>query len=66
MMCQMPTDLAGIKGKTIRKKRKWLTTEYINIPQEIITKLRLIMLMGDVMFVNLVPFSVTFRRVLVC
>ena len=55
-------DLAGIREKTLRKKPERLLTDYVDIPMEIKIYLKGITLTGDVLFVNKIPFIVTFGR----
>ena len=55
-------DFADIRRKTVRQKLEWVTIEYINMLQDLLTKLRVTMLMGDVMLVYWVPFFVTFGQ----
>ena len=55
-------DLAEINGKTMKKKPQRVVTDYVDIPIEIKMHLQKITLTGNVMFVNKIPFLVSFKR----
>ena len=55
-------DLANIKGKTVRRRPEHVSTEIINIPQQILENQSNVTLSADVMFVNGVPFLVSSSR----
>ena len=55
-------NLAGIRGKTTRRKPERVRTDYVRIPKEFIEMHRSVTLMADVMFVNKIAFLVTFSR----
>ena len=52
-------DLAGVRGKTVRRKPERVVMNYVETPPEIRRRLSQITLTGDVMFVNKLPFFVT-------
>ncbi len=49
-------DLAGIRGRTVRRPTEYVTTNYVQIPRAILERHQLVTLTVDVMFVNGVPF----------
>ena len=55
-------DLAGVKGKTVRKKPGAVRPEYVKIPREVFERIKDVTLTADVMFVNGLPFLVTSSR----
>ncbi|KAL7460225.1 hypothetical protein ACHAXS_000688, partial [Conticribra weissflogii] len=55
-------DLDGLRGKTTQWKPERVLTEYVEIPRELIGANKYVVLGGDVMFVNGVPFLVTAAR----
>jgi len=55
-------DLPGIRGKTVRRKPEHVRTDYVAIPQALITANAEVMLVADVMFVNGIPFLITLSR----
>ena len=55
-------NLAGLRGKTTRKKSERVTTDYVKISKEFLRMHEYITLMADVMFVNNIGFVVTFGR----
>lgn len=55
-------DLANIRGKTVRRKPHHVSTELVEIPQQILSTQRNVTLSADVMFVNQVPFLVSSSR----
>jgi hypothetical protein len=55
-------DLAGVRGRTVRKTPVPVTTDYVQIPRGILERHRLVVLAVDVMFVNRVPFLVRVAR----
>jgi hypothetical protein len=55
-------DLAGIRGRTVRRPPESVTTNYVQIPRAILERHQLVTLAVDVMFVNGVPFLVSVAR----
>ena len=55
-------DLAGIRGRTVRRPPDSVTTNYVQIPRVILERHQLVTLAADVMFVNGVPFLVSVAR----
>jgi hypothetical protein len=53
------TDLATIRGKTVRRHPKRVITDHVNIPQLLVDANQRVTLEADVMFVNSVPFLVS-------
>ena len=52
-------DLAGIRGRTVRRPPESVTTDYVQIPRAILKQHQLVTLAVDVMFVNGVLFLVS-------
>ncbi len=52
------SDLAGIRGRTVRRPRESVITDYVQIPWVILEQHQPVTLTMDVMFVNRVPFLV--------
>jgi hypothetical protein len=55
-------DLAGVRGRTVRRPPDAVRTDFFHIPRAILDWRRLVVLVADVMFVNGVPFLVSFAR----
>ena len=55
-------DIFTLKGKTISKKKIRLTEELIQAPKEIIKPHRDIVMTSEILFVNIIPFFLTFSR----
>ena len=55
-------DVAGIRGRTVRRPPESVTTDYVQIPRAILERHQLVTLAVDVMFVNGVPFLVSVAR----
>jgi hypothetical protein len=55
-------DLAGIRGRMVRRPPESVTTDYVQIPRTILERHQLVTLAVDVMFVNGVPFLVSMDR----
>ena len=55
-------DLAGIRGRTVRRPPESVTTDYVQIPRAILKQHQLVTLAVDVMFVNGVPFLISMAR----
>ena len=55
-------DLAGVRGRTVRRPPESVRTEYVQIPRAILERHQLVTLTVDVMFVNGVPFLVSAAR----
>jgi hypothetical protein len=53
------TDLATIRGKTVRRRPKRVITDYVNIPRKLVEVNQQVTLAADVMFVDSVPFLVS-------
>ena len=58
-------DLAGIRGRTVRRPPESVTTDYVQIPRAILERHQLVTLAVDVMFVNGVPFLVSWPEALI-
>jgi hypothetical protein len=56
------TDVATLKGKTVRMTHPPVVTDYVQIPNEIMSLNRNITLAIDLMFVNGLPFMVSISR----
>ena len=56
------TDLANLRGKTVRRRPEHVSGEIIDIPQQILDNQSNVTLSADVMFVNGVPFLVSSSR----
>ena len=54
--------LAGIRGKTTRRKPEQVKTDDVKIPREFMTVHKFVTLIADVIFVNNLAFVVTFAR----
>jgi hypothetical protein len=52
-------DLAGVRGRTTRRKPEHVHVEYISIPRSIVDRYQEVILAVDVMFVDGVPFLVS-------
>jgi hypothetical protein len=55
-------DLAGVRGRTVRRPPESVTTNYVQIPRAVLEQHHLVTLAVDVMFVNRVPFLVSMAR----
>ena len=55
-------DLAGVRGRTIRRPPEAVRTDYVQLPLYILERFRVVVLTADVMFVNRVPFLVSQSR----
>jgi hypothetical protein len=55
-------DLAGVRGRSVRRPLESVATNYVQIPRAIIEQHQLVTLAVDVMFVNGVPFLVSVAR----
>ena len=55
-------DLANIRGKTVRRRPEHVSTDLVEIPQQILSNQHNVTLSADVMFVNQVPFLVSSSR----
>ena len=49
-------DLAGLRGKTVRRDMTRICPKYVEIMQEMVS------LTTDIMFVNQIPFVITYGR----
>jgi hypothetical protein len=52
-------DLAGVRGRTVRKRPEHVAIEYMEIPKSIVERFSAVKLAVDVMFVDSVPFLVS-------
>jgi hypothetical protein len=57
-------DLAGIRGRTVRRPPESITTNYVQIPRVILVQHQLVTLTVDLMFMHGVPFLVSMARCL--
>ena len=55
-------DRASLRGKTVRRQQSKVRPEFVSIPQSLFDKLRDVMLVADIMFVNGLPLFVTKSR----
>jgi hypothetical protein len=55
-------DLAGVRGRTVRRPPDSVTTNYVQIPRALLEQHQRVTLAVDVMFVNGVPFLVSVAR----
>jgi hypothetical protein len=55
-------DLAGVKGRTVRRPPKPVRIKYVQIPRMTLDWHRIVMLAFDCMFVNEVPILVSMSR----
>jgi hypothetical protein len=55
-------DLAGIRGRAVRRPLESVTTDYVQIPQVIPEQHQLVTLAVDIIFVNQVPILVSVAR----
>jgi hypothetical protein len=55
-------DLTTLKGKTVRQTPPPVMTDYVQIPQEIVSLNRNVTLTINIMFVNGLPFMVSISR----
>ena len=55
-------DLAGVRGRTVRRPPEAVRTDYVQLPRYILERFRVVVLTADVMFVNRVPFLVSQSR----
>ena len=55
-------DLAGLRGRTIRRRPERVTTNIIAIPWDFVLAHRFVVLTADIMFVNGIPFLLTRSR----
>jgi hypothetical protein len=55
-------DVGSLKGKTIRKGSERVEMSYADIPASLLSQYREVVLAGDIMFVNKIPFFVTISR----
>jgi len=56
------TDLANLRGKTVRRRPEHVSGEIIDIPQQILDNQSNVTLAANVMFVNGAPFLVSSSR----
>ena len=52
-------NLGSLKGKTVRTDPNAARAEFVNVPRVIMERYRNVVLSGDILFVNKVPFLVT-------
>ena len=55
-------DLAALRGKTLQKDPTRMQPENVEIPREVIEQNKMAKLTADIMFVNGIPFIVTYGR----
>jgi len=55
-------NLAGLRGKTVRRKPEQVVTDYVQIPRDLIQTNKYVTLTADVMFVNNLAFVITYGR----
>ena len=55
-------DVGILKGKTVRRNGPRVTGTNVTIPDSLMQKYRQVILAGDIMFVNKIPFLVTISR----
>ena len=55
-------NVAGLRGKTVFQKPKWVVMDYVQIPQEIVQKNKYMILTADVILYNNLPFVITFEQ----
>jgi hypothetical protein len=55
-------DLGSLKGKTVHKRPDPVKIDYANIPGSVMSRYRNVVLAGDIMFVNKLPFFLTISR----
>ena len=55
-------DIAGVRGKTVRRAPERVITDYVAIPRDFLKLHTHVTLVADVMFVNNIPFLVTLSR----
>ena len=53
---------AGVRGNTVRKKPERVEADYVEIPRDFYVLHKFVTLVGDVMFVNNIPFLLTLSR----
>ena len=55
-------ELVGLRGKIMRKDLARIHPEHVEIPRETIEQNKMVTLTADIMFVNGIPFIVTYVR----
>lgn len=55
-------DIAGLRGKTVRRPPDHVATDYVQIPRDFLDRHRNVTLTADLMFVNGLPFFITASR----
>ena len=55
-------DVGSLKGKTVRRSSTPVNTSMITIPASLMERYRDITLSGDIMYINKIPFFVTYSR----
>ena len=53
------SDLASVRGKTIRRKPKSIMEEYVSVPKELVSQNKFISIAADVFFVDGIAFLLT-------
>ena len=53
-------DLAGLQGKTVQSNPECMVMDYIQIPRDFIHMHKFVTFMADIIFVNNLPFVITF------
>lgn len=55
-------DLGSIKGKTTRQQPEHVPIQHVSLPVELMARYKDVILAGDIMYVNKIPFFVTISR----
>ena len=55
-------DLAGLRGKTVRRKPEHVAVDYVAVPRDFLDRHRNVTVTADLMFVNGLPFLITQSR----
>ena len=55
-------DVGSLKGKTVRRASTPVNTSMVTVPASLVERYRDITLSGDIMFINKIPFFVTYLR----
>ena len=55
-------NLAGLRGKTVRKKPEQVVMDYVQIPRDLVQMDKYVILTADVMFVNNLTFVITYGQ----
>eukprot|EP00804_Cyclotella_cryptica_P019093 CCRYP_021211-RA/>CCRYP_021211-RA protein AED:0.16 eAED:0.16 QI:0/0/0/0.66/1/1/3/0/1057 len=55
-------DLAGLRGRTVRRRPERVTTDVVAVPRDFVRLHKFVTLTADIMFVNGIPFLLTRSR----